>query len=365
MSQRFVLLPCPCGAVHQVRDPGAATCLRCKKSGVILLYECDGLSHFRLRGSNREHILDAPCVTVGRQGSWQISHPLLSRVHCSFIFQDGRYFLRDEHSCNGTWLNERRLTEPGAMHPLRGGDLIRLADLSFRYLAPARPSQRPHPLAEQDLVDTGLEFPDIKIEDNDKMLGRLLGEYRIVSIISQGGMGRVYQAEREATGQKCVIKTILPDQSARSNISEILQRFLLEMEVSLSLRHPNIIEYYDIGQVGHSLYIAMEYFPGRHLKYWFEHTPATYQQVVNIGAQAAWALGYAHERGVVHRDIKPENILYREDGNVKIIDFGVAKAKQTDLVDSSRITATNAFIGTLRYMSPEQATHAGELTGRC
>ena len=364
MEPRLVLLPCQCGAVHQVRDPGATTYLRCKKSGIILLYECDGQTRFRMHGQNREHILEEKTITVGRQGEWQISHPLLSRIHCSLVWEDGRFYLRDEHSSNGTWLNEQKLTDSGAMWPLHGGDLIRLADLSFRFLAPIGGGSRPRPLTEKDLAGTGLEFPDIKIEDTDKMVGRLLGEYRITSIISQGGMGRVYQAEREADGQKCVIKTILPDCSARSEISDILQRFLLEMEVSLSLRHPNIVEYYDIGQVGHSLYIAMEYFPGRHLKHWFEHTPANYQQVVNIGVQVAQALGYAHSVGVVHRDIKPENILYRQDGSVKIIDFGVAKAKQSSPESGTSITASNAFIGTLRYMSPEQATNNAPVSGR-
>ena len=147
-----------------------------------------------------------------------------------------------------------------------------------------------------------------------------------VAIISQGGMGRVYRAEKEANGTPCVVKTILPNSGGTSS-NELLQRFLLEMELSLHLRHPNIITYFDIGQVGKSLYIAMEYFPGRDLKDWFEHTPATYEQVVNIGKQAALGLAYAHNQGVVHRDIKPENIMIRKDGIAQIMDFGLAKLK--------------------------------------
>lgn len=365
VQRRMVILPCSCGQRHMIPDPGATTYLRCKTAGVIVTYECENPSGYLLRAGNQEFPLAAPDIIAGRKAPLEICHPVLSRHHCRFVWNDDlrEYQLHDLGSRNGTWVNEEKVTPDSGPVQLRGGDLIRLVDMNFRYLSPEGSGIEPRPLLREEIADSGLEFPDVRADEDDKLIGRLLGDYRILAIISQGGMGRVYRAEREATGQACVVKTILPSRQGTSS-SELLQRFLLEMELSLHLSHPNIISYYDIGQVGKSLYIAMEYFPGRDLKDWFEHTPATYEQVVNIGKQVALGLAYAHSKDVVHRDIKPENILFNFNGQVKIIDFGVAKGRN-EPEQSSSITVTGAFVGTLRYMAPEQLNRDTEVDARC
>lgn len=364
-ERRIVIIPCTCGEKHRIPDPGSTTYLRCIKSGAIVTYECENSASHMIRAANQEYNLSGNEIILGRKAQMTIDHPVLSRQHCRFDLdeQSKEYSLTDMGSRNGTWVNEVQITPESGAVKLCGGDLIRLVDLNFRYLSPEGSSVPPRPLLIEELADSGLEFPDLKSGDEDKMIGRLLGDYRILAIISQGGMGRVYRAERENTGQPCVVKTILPSRQGTTSANELLQRFLLEMELSLHLAHPNIINYYDIGQVGKSLYIAMEYFPGRDLKDWFEHTPATYEQVVNIGRQAAMGLGYAHRKGVVHRDIKPENILFNFNGQVKIIDFGVAKGVLER--NNSGITVTGAFVGTLRYMAPEQLLREGEINHKC
>ncbi len=365
-NRRKVVLPCTCATVHTIPDPGATTYLRCETTGHVLTYECEcSEGHVLRANSNNEYKLTGDEILVGRKSQLTIDHPVLSRNHCRFVRdqKSGEYYIYDLGSRNGTWVNEKQITAEDGGILLHGGDMVRLVDLNFRYLSPEGSGYPPCPLLFDDLQGTGLVFPDLKTDGDDKLIGRLLGDYRILAIISQGGMGRVYRAEKEANGTPCVVKTILPNSGGTSS-NELLQRFLLEMELSLHLRHPNIITYFDIGQVGKSLYIAMEYFPGRDLKDWFEHTPATYEQVVNIGKQAALGLAYAHNQGVVHRDIKPENILYNFKGQVKIIDFGVAKGDDEPSNDSG-ITVTGAFVGTLRYISPEQLVKNGEVDHKC
>lgn len=355
-ERRKVILNCPCGELHSIPDPGSTAYLRCINCDALLTYECESTTGHILRNvcNNKEYIINGREVIAGRKAPLQIPHPMLSRHHCLFTAKGKEYLLTDLDSRNETWVNNVKITPDTPPLRLSGGDLIKMADLLFRYLSPNGSSEKPRPLTSEDLEGSGLELPDLRDKDGDKMIGKLLGEYRILSVMSQGGMGRVYRAECEPTGKPCVVKSILPENADDddSTATELLQRFLLEMELSLHLSHPNIIQYYDIGQVGKALYITMEYFPGRDLKSWYEHTPATYEQVLQIGIQASQALAYAHSKGIIHRDIKPENILYNFNGQVKIIDFGIAKGKNSK--KTSGITVSGALIGTLRYMSPEQ-----------
>lgn len=364
MSERKIILPCTCGEFHLVRDTGSEFTVRCKKNGNALHYECNGNEQHLLRGDNHdEYLLNDDEITIGRKGTWAINYPLLSREHCVLRFDDGQYFVRDAHSRNGTFVNEEQLNGEQWV-ALVAGDLLRLADLNLRYLAPhVTPNA---PLSADDLIETNLELAAQKTEEADRMIGKKLGEYKIYSVIAQGGMGRIYYAKRETTQEPFVIKTILPEAIGDDDdLDEKRQRFLMEMDVSLNLQHPNLIKYHDVGQKGHFLYIVMEYFPGRHLRHWFTYTPATYPQIISIGMQTARALAYAHTHGIVHRDIKPENILYHPPTDcAKIIDFGVAKGLNSYQGEVQNITATNAFVGTLRYMSPEQAMFKDEIGAR-
>ncbi len=331
---------------------------RCKSTGAMLTYESCFGEHYRLRGTDRDLYLEGDNITLGRKGDLVVNHPGLSRLHCRFVFLEESYAVEDLGSRNGTFVNEERLAE-GERRTLMAGDLVRLADNMFRYIEPESSGRDSGTDLDRKAIEAeGLESLDSDvILREDRLIGKTLGSYLLKSVISQGGMGRVYQAEEVGGGRACVVKTIVP---GGKQSQELIQRFIQEMGVSLDIRHPNIIEFYDAGQVGNALYIAMEYFPGRKLGGVFRHRTAEPAEAVRIGRQVASALAVAHARGVIHRDIKPENLLMDEEGTVKVLDFGIAKV----LADPgySSITLSGAVVGTLRYMSPEQVEGKREFT---
>ncbi len=171
--------------------------------------------------------------------------------------------------------------------------------------------------------------------------------YRIESILGKGGMATVYLAVQESFGRHVALKVmaehLLSDKS-------FAQRFLREARLVAQLSHQHIVPVYDVGQVGNSHYIAMEYLPGGDLKTRLRNGLAIYDALEMLKEVAA-GLDYAGRKKLVHRDIKPENILFREDGSAVISDFGIAR--QTD--SKTNMTMTGAVVGTPHYMSPEQA----------
>ncbi|MDR0868458.1 MAG: protein kinase [Planctomycetota bacterium] len=358
-----IILPCYCGETHCVRDPRVKTYLRCRRCGAYLLYECDGRGEHRLRGLTGERLLTEPEIVVGQNGDWKINHPSLSRRHCQLTLAGDAYEITDLNSRNGTYVNNERIY--AAPRRLDGGDLVRLADLTFRYLSP-KIGGTVAPLTPNDLLGTKLDLPEAALDYDDRLLGKTLNGYRLSGLLSQGGMGRLYFATNEA-GDSRAVKVILPrgqsDGDDTTTAGDRLQRFIQEMALSIELRHSHIVACYDIGQLGTVLYIQMEYFTGRNLRRWFAERPATPEQVIAIGAPAARALAYAHRQGVIHRDIKPENIMYRDDGVVKVIDFGIAKAvAAAEAVLRADETRETVHLGTLRYMAPEQLDAAGKVS---
>ena len=171
--------------------------------------------------------------------------------------------------------------------------------------------------------------------------------YKIESRISGGAMGQVYLAIQEALERPVAIKVINPSLSADPMFH---QRFLKEGKIVAQLRHPHIVTIHDIGEYQNQYYMIMEYVGGGTLKNRIQQgLPA--EQAIVILRQLASALGYAHRQGFIHRDVKPANILFREDDHAVLSDFGIAKACE----DSAPLTATGLAIGTVLYMSPEQA----------
>jgi serine/threonine protein kinase/Tol biopolymer transport system component len=191
--------------------------------------------------------------------------------------------------------------------------------------------------------------------------GSRLGPYEILSQLGAGGMGEVYRARDTRLGREVAIK-VLP--AALALDPGRLKRFEREARSASSLNHPNIVTIYDIGSAGSISYMAMELVRGESLRAELAEGPLPVRKLLQIGAQVADGLARAHAAGIVHRDLKPENVMVTEDGLVKILDFGLAKLTQPDSSGSgatqgptvSGATEEGVILGTVGYMSPEQAT---------
>ena len=185
--------------------------------------------------------------------------------------------------------------------------------------------------------------------------GTLLNGYEIESTISQGGMAMVYRARRVRDGQIVALK-VLREQYAAD--AEFVERFQREARAVASLTHANMVQVYESGEAAGWHFIAMEFVEGQDLKrYIREHGPLRVAEGVRIAVAVCEVLDYAHRRGIIHRDVKPQNILLRRDGTVKVTDFGIARA-----LSSVTITQTGTVLGSVQYLSPEQAR--GQPVGR-
>ena len=207
----------------------------------------------------------------------------------------------------------------------------------------------------------GLAGKIIANRQADSLVGQTIGHYKISESIGAGGMGEVYLATDITAGRKAALK-LLPMRFTGD--AERLKRFQQEAHAVVGLNHPNILTVYEIGE-DHSIhYIASELIEGETLRERLTRGPTELSGAVDIAIQVASALAAAHDAGIVHRDIKPENIMLRPDGYVKVLDFGIAKlaesafAKVTaDGAEPMTLAETNlgSILGTVRYMSPEQA----------
>jgi serine/threonine-protein kinase len=175
-----------------------------------------------------------------------------------------------------------------------------------------------------------------------------LGRYRVVRELGRGAMGVVYLAEDESLQRQVAVKTLLlPDDSAeRMNLEA---RFLQEAKAAGGLNHPGIITIHDLGREGDWLYIAMELLQGTELRDRMTPGQMPLDEALDIAGQVASALAVAHARGVVHRDIKPGNIMLLAGGQTKIMDFGIARMKTSNVR-----TQSGTMMGSPKYMSPEQ-----------
>src|SRR5512135_2444842 len=182
-----------------------------------------------------------------------------------------------------------------------------------------------------------------------------LGRYEIVGELGQGAMGVVYKATDPLIDRIVAIKTITLS-LAQEEREEYEARFYQEAKAAGRLSHPNIVTIFDVGRTGDVAYIAMEFLQGRELRDILNDDKLLpVEQVIDIVAQVAMGLDYAHEHGVVHRDIKPSNIMVSRDGHVKITDFGIAR-----MASAGVRTQTGMVLGSPKYMSPEQVM--GKLT---
>ncbi len=193
---------------------------------------------------------------------------------------------------------------------------------------------------------------------SEALIGTQVGQYRVVGIISSGGMGTVYEAEQETPRRLVALKMLNRDITSM----DILRRFEYESQILARLSHPGIAQVYEagrhlIGGVGAMMlpYFAMEYVENARLINDFARQAMLSTRArIELFLQVCEAVQYGHHRGIIHRDLKPGNILVDEAGQVKVIDFGVARVSEPDAELGSVHTEAGQLIGTLQYMSPEQ-----------
>lgn len=180
------------------------------------------------------------------------------------------------------------------------------------------------------------------------MFGERLGKWTLSTEIGRGGMGRVYLATEDMTGRQGAVKILSAELAADPGF---LGRFQREVEALSQLDHPHIVQFFESGHESGKYYYAMEYVPGESLEEIVDHKKRVpWRDVMEIALQVCPALKHVHDHGIVHRDIKLSNILVRDDGIVKLTDFGIAKVFAT-----TDLTQTGGVVGTAEYLSPEQA----------
>jgi serine/threonine protein kinase/Tol biopolymer transport system component len=197
--------------------------------------------------------------------------------------------------------------------------------------------------------------------------GTLKGHYKIIRPLGQGGMGVVYEAEDQKLGRSVAIK-LLPESTRQDPAA--LERFWREARTASSLNHPGICTIHELNESGDQPFIVMELLEGQSLDKLYYHRPMPYPKLLDLGVQAADALDAAHRKGILHRDIKPANIFLSPSGQVKILDFGLAKIEEGYATAGNAgngnatlgapfgnelLTSPGSAVGTIAYMSPEQA----------
>jgi predicted Ser/Thr protein kinase len=207
------------------------------------------------------------------------------------------------------------------------------ATINIKPLAEAAPATRAAP----DPAQLAAQFPQLEI----------------IELLGMGGMGMVYKARQPRVDRFVALK-ILPVESNRG--ASFAERFQREARALAKLNHPGIVTFYDFGQTSEYYYFIMEYVDGMNLRHLLHNQPLEPRQALELVTQICTALQFAHDEGVVHRDIKPENILLNKKGHVKIADFGLAKLLGT--TPDTALTMSQAAMGTMNYMAPEQRKNA-------
>ncbi len=214
--------------------------------------------------------------------------------------------------------------------------------------------------AESFLDAPAVEWAGVELGD-EGMVGRVIGAYRIEALLGEGGMGAVYRARDERLGRAVAIKAM-----RESGDRGLLRRFTQEARLASALNHPNIVTVYDLLETDGAPLLVTEYVEGGSLRARIGDGMKT-EDAVEVARQVASALGAAHGAGIVHRDVKPENVMVRADGLVKVLDFGIAKPIEgawpggvgvrgdEQEIATDVMTAPGVMVGTVSYMSPEQA----------
>ncbi len=271
-----------------------------------------------------------------------------------------------------------------------------LVERLFHELADLSPAERDKFLAERQLapelraeLEALLRFDSTRAREGDEdllhevksqlesarepapaLVGQQLSQYQIIEKIGSGGMGEVYRAHDAKLGRDVAIK-VLPEHLARD--AERVARFRREAQVLASLNHSNIAAIYDLQKVADTPFLILELVEGETLAEKIAAGPLPVDEAVGIAKQVAEALEAAHDKGIVHRDLKPANIKITPESKVKVLDFGLAKMYESepatvDLAHSPTLmtarTDDGVILGTVSYMSPEQARGRGICGGQ-
>ena len=220
-------------------------------------------------------------------------------------------------------------------------------------------SDKPHSLIDVPPLDVAAEV--VRENSRPDIIGKNINHYKIISQLGTGGMGDVYLANDTMLERNVAIKFVSA-QFAHGTAG--IGRFLREAKAASALNHPNIITVYEVGKTKDTPFIATEFIDGKNLRMRMDEGGLSFRESLGIASQAASALVAAHSAGIFHRDIKPENLMIREDKLVKVVDFGLAKIAgapgiETDgsfQANDPQLSAPGLVMGTLAYMSPEQAT---------
>jgi serine/threonine protein kinase len=193
-----------------------------------------------------------------------------------------------------------------------------------------------------------------------------IGQYEIISELGRGGMGVVYKAFDPKLEREVAIKVIenlgeSTDNLTQSSHQELLERFKTEAKAIAKLNHPNIVSIYDFGTENDKNYMVMEFLKGRDLSHILKfNSPLPIELVVKTIISVCQALDFAHQNGIIHRDIKPANIILLDNGNVKLMDFGIARIQESQ----SQLTQAGTILGSILYISPEQLINAKKVDKR-
>lgn len=225
-----------------------------------------------------------------------------------------------------------------------------LAEIKTRVLQGDYPGDSME-LAERLVRDDILTSYQVKRFLANRSQGLIVGRYIILDRIGSGSMGRVYKAHHAMMDRVVALKIISPEIASNDRV---VARFQREMKLVGRLDHPNVVRAFDADQIHRILYIVMEYVPGLSLGERLKRGPIPTMEMIDYAAPTALGLSHAHEQGIVHRDIKPSNILLTREGRVKILDLGLGVLMEADS-SATFATADGIAVGTVDYMSPEQA----------